>query len=109
MRPHGCVLPTLLPGAKPPCGPVAQRPYPDTMRVEDSGMRRREFIGVLGGSALVWSLPARAQQPRGSKRVAILNGNAEDLTTRAYVTAFQAGLAEKGWKEGGNIGFDIRW
>ena len=72
-------------------------------------MRRREFIGFVGGAAVAWSLPARAQQPGGLKRVAILNGNAEVPVTRARVTAFQAGLAERGWKDGGNISFDVRW
>jgi putative tryptophan/tyrosine transport system substrate-binding protein len=72
-------------------------------------MRRRAFIGFVGGAAAAWSLPARAQQPGGAKRVAILNGNAASPVPLARVTAFQTGLAERGWKEGHNISFDVRW
>ena len=69
-------------------------------------MKRREVIGLIGGAA-VWSLAARGQP--GGKRVAILNGNPETAGTRARVAAFQRGLVEAGWREGQNIGFEVRW
>jgi putative ABC transport system substrate-binding protein len=72
-------------------------------------MRRREFIGFMGGSAAAWSLAAHAQQSGRMKRVAILNGNAEIPATRARVAAFQKRLGDAGWREGSNISFEVRW
>jgi putative ABC transport system substrate-binding protein len=72
-------------------------------------MRRRQFIGLLGGSAVGWSLSANAQPSVGMKRVAILNGNPEIPATRARVAAFQQALAALGWREGSNVRFEVRW
>jgi putative tryptophan/tyrosine transport system substrate-binding protein len=72
-------------------------------------MRRRHFISLIGGAVAAWPLAARAQQAGGIKRVAILNGNPENPTSRARVAAFEQGLADAGWQEGRNISFDVRW
>jgi putative ABC transport system substrate-binding protein len=72
-------------------------------------MRRREFIVLLGGSAVGRPLAASAQQSGRLKRVAILNGNPDIPATRARVAAFQQGLGALGWREGSNVSFEVRW
>ena len=71
-------------------------------------MRRREFITLLGGAAVVWPLAARSQQ--AMRRVAVLMGVGEtDSLGQVRLNAFRQGLQQLGWADGRNVRFDIRW
>src|SRR5215813_5130105 len=73
-------------------------------------MKRREFITLLGGAALVWPLAARAQQGGGMRRIGVLMGYAEsDLDAQTKIAAFREGLQKLGWAEGRNVRIDTRW
>src|SRR5215470_18192389 len=72
-------------------------------------MRRREFIGLMGGAA-AWPLAAHAQQPDRMRRIGVLQGlAAEDPEAQTYVAALQQGLQEAGWTVGRNVRIDYRW
>jgi putative ABC transport system substrate-binding protein len=73
-------------------------------------MKRREFITLIGGSAIAWPLAVRAQQPERVWRIGVLMGYAEsDRGGQARVAAFREGLQKLGWAEGRNIRIDTRW
>ena len=72
-------------------------------------MRRREFIGLLGGAA-AWPLAAPAQQGERIRRIGVLHtGVADDPHSQARNTAFLQGLQALGWTDGRNVRIDIRW
>ena len=74
------------------------------------GMRRREFVSLLGGAAAAWPLAARAQQPDRVRRIGVFAFGAEsDPAAQAYVRALRQGLEQLGWIEGRNIHVDYRW
>ena len=61
------------------------------------GMRRREFITMLGGAAAIHPLIARAQQPERMRRIAVFsNRSADDPEWQARMAAFHQGLQELG-------------
>ena len=60
------------------------------------GMRRREFITLLGGAA-AWPLAARAQQPERVRRLAIMMLTADDADGQARITALRERLEKLGW------------
>ena len=71
-------------------------------------MWRRAFIAGLG-SAAVWPLVARAQQPSiAAPVVGWLDGQSPD-TARELLPAFRKGLAETGYIEGRNVIVEYRW
>jgi putative tryptophan/tyrosine transport system substrate-binding protein len=73
-------------------------------------MRRREFLGLVGGAAAAWPVMARAQQGERVRRIGALHsGAADDPIGQARNTAFLQRLNELGWTEGRNLRIDIRW
>jgi putative ABC transport system substrate-binding protein len=70
-------------------------------------MRRREFIGLVGG-ATAWPLAARAQQ--ADRRIGVLMGFEEnDPVARALVAGLRQELQKLGWEDGRNIHVDVRF
>jgi putative tryptophan/tyrosine transport system substrate-binding protein len=69
-------------------------------------MRRRRFLGVIGGVA-AWPVVARAQPGAMPLLGFLSSGSAE--TYAPYVQGFHRGLAEKGFVEGRNVALEFRW
>jgi putative tryptophan/tyrosine transport system substrate-binding protein len=69
-------------------------------------MKRREFIGLLGGAA-AWPIAVKAQQAL-SPVIAFMSGRSPAESAGA-VAAFHRGLAESGYLEGKNVAVEYRW
>jgi putative ABC transport system substrate-binding protein len=74
-------------------------------------MKRREFIGhVGGGTAAFWPLAAHAQWSQGMRKPGVLMIVAEnDPESRRRIAALQQGLRDHGWQDGQNIHIEYRW
>jgi putative tryptophan/tyrosine transport system substrate-binding protein len=72
-------------------------------------MRRRDFITLLGGAAML-PVAARAQQPERMRRIGVLlPATANDSEYQARVGAFLQELQQFGWAIGRNVRIDTRW
>jgi hypothetical protein len=68
-------------------------------------MRRREFIGLLGGAATVRPLAAYAQQPKMPTVGALVIGN---INPEQFWREFRQGLRDLEYVERQNIRFEFR-
>jgi putative ABC transport system substrate-binding protein len=72
-------------------------------------MRRREFIGLLGGAA-AWPAALKAQQAEPVRRVGVLFGlEPDDEEAQARTTIFTQALQQLGWAIGRNLVIDTRF
>src|SRR5450755_2211110 len=71
-----------------------------------ANMRRREFLGVLGGAAAAWPLAARAQQ---AMPVIGFLGSGSSNAYEGRLSTLQQVLKETGFVEGENVRLEYRW
>jgi putative tryptophan/tyrosine transport system substrate-binding protein len=69
-------------------------------------MRRREFLGIIGGAA---AFPLGVQAEPTAKRVVGFLSSGAPEEYASYVAAFGAGFGERGYVEGRNVTTEFRW
>ena len=99
MRQTACVwrfLPDMIGG-----GTWEEAPMP--------GMRRRDFVSLLGGAAVAWPLTARAQQARAAAVVGPCFDRSQRSGCRQFSRLSRSRMRELGYVDGANIAFDKRF
>jgi putative tryptophan/tyrosine transport system substrate-binding protein len=71
-------------------------------------VKRREFITLLGGAAIIASSPARAQSAGKVHRIGFL-GNSTAVLEANLVGPFRKALASLGYVEGRDVVIEYRW
>ena len=70
-------------------------------------LRRREFVTLLGGTAVGWPLATRAQQQ--PMPVIGYLGTTSMAVNAPFLAAFREGLKDSGYAEGQNVAIEFRW
>jgi putative ABC transport system substrate-binding protein len=74
--------------------------------MRENRMRRRDFITIVGGTALAWPLAARAQHPRELPYIGVL---VSASSPHPFADAFWRGLHTLGYSEGKSIKVEFRY
>ena len=71
-------------------------------------MRRRKFLGILGGAA-AWPVASKAQQPERVRHVGMLNIlGSDDPEAQARSEVFEQTLQQLGWTVGRDLKIETR-
>jgi ABC-type uncharacterized transport system substrate-binding protein len=72
-------------------------------------LRRRQFITLLGSTAVAWPIAARAQHIDRTRRIGVLMGFGEnDAEGTLWLSSFTRALSALGWVDGRNARMDVR-
>jgi hypothetical protein len=72
--------------------------------------KRRDLLALLGGTAALAPLTARAQSPQAVRKLGVLMIGAEnEPDSKLRIAAFEEGLRDLGWHGGRNIRIEYRW
>ncbi len=77
------------------------------MVVGPGSMRRRDFIQLIVGSAIVWPRAVNAQQAAKVPRIGYL-GYSPPASERLFAEAFSQGLGDLGYVDGQNVSIEFR-
>ena len=73
-------------------------------------MRRREFVGLVGGAAVAWPLgPVVAQAQHSAMPVIGFLSGFSPSTSLDMLDSFRQGLGDTGYVEHQNVGIEYRW
>jgi ABC-type uncharacterized transport system substrate-binding protein len=71
-------------------------------------MKRRDFITLISVAAAAWPLAVRAQK-RMARIGALMDVADTNASAKAWVDAFESGLAAAGWNKDRNVEITYRW
>jgi putative tryptophan/tyrosine transport system substrate-binding protein len=79
-------------------------------RMQLGQLKRRQFITLLGGTAVAWPVAARAQEHERMRRIGVLMAFDEnDPEPKGLLSNVTQGLAELGWIDGRTVRMEVRW